>query len=390
MRFPGAWWSLARGGVAAVLISVIVAGPTAASHVPFTPSVVARSAAQMPFLPDVAAYGTNVVTAWQQPAVGSDPGSVWVRQKVGSTWGAPVRLRKLSTMQARTIRLFSTPTKHYAVWSEDVAGGGSRIFLSSATFGGPWTAAVQVSSNGGASRAHYPRIVVSGSVSVVVYGIAPLDQGPFAGVARSRIGTGAWTSLVLPGLAERGVSLAVSSTRVLVAWTPQSGQVLVRRGTIGGGGTSFSWVTGILTIASGTNPIVLLSGTRAVVLYEDVRFIYRRLSSTSGNTWGAPAKILTIQQAVWDAGYAHYMDDGAMSGNRVVVTGNSLKDAPGSFRLTSANFGTSWVAESASLETNDQRQVAYQTVGGVPRLTETWLRVQGQFPPYALRYQQQT
>ena len=384
-----AWSNLARAGVAAVAVTVLATGPVAASHIAFTPSVVLRSASLQPGGPDLAAHGTNVVVAWDQEPAGSDPGSVWVRQKVGSTWGSPVRLLKASAMQARSIRVFSAPTKHYAVWSEDVAGGGSRIFLSSATFGGAWAPAIQVSSNAGVSRAHYPRIVVSGSVSVIAYGIGALDQGPFSGVTRFRIGAGAWTSQGLPGQADR-ISLAVSSTRVLVAWSPQTGQVTVRRGTIGGGGTTFSWITSNLVLATGTEPMVLLSGTRAVLLWQRDGDIYRRISSTSGNTWSTPVKILNVLPSDADFTYARYLDDGAMSGARVAVTGSTMELGGRSFRMTSANFGSSWFVEPASLELGDERQVAYRTVAGVPKLTEAWLRVQGQTYPYALRYQQQT
>ena len=384
-----AWSNLARAGVAAVAVTVLATGPVAAGHIAFTPSTVLRSASLQPGGPDLAAHGTNVVVAWDQEPAGSDPGSVWVRQKVGSTWGSPVRLLKASAMQARSIRVFSATTKHYAVWSEDVAGGGSRIFLSSATFGGAWAPAIQVSSNAGVSRAHYPRIVVSGSVSVIAYGIGALDQGPFSGVTRFRIGAGAWTSQSLPGQADR-ISLAVSSTRVLVAWSPQTGQVTVRRGTIGGGGTTFSWITSNLVLATGTEPMVLLSGTRAVLLWQRDGDIYRRISSTSGNTWSTPVKILNVLPSDADFTYARYLDDGAMSGARVAVTGSTMELGGRSFRMTSANFGSSWFVEPASLELGDERQVAYRTVAGVPKLTEAWLRVQGQTYPYALRYQQQT
>jgi len=386
---------VARAGLVAMVAMVMATGGVAASHIAFNASIEVRAAGFAPASPDLAASGPNVVVAWSQPAAGSDPGSVWVRQSTssGASFGPPVRLFKNSANAAQSLTVFSGATRHVAVWSEQVSGGGSRVFLSSAAFGGAWSAATQVSSNAGATKARNPRIVASGTILVLAYQVGSNDFGPFTGVTRVRIGSGSWVSTTLPGGSPTRVSLAVSPARVLVAWQTNAGTITVRRGAISGSGTAFAWLPGDMTLGTGA-PTIVLAGTHAVLLWESNADIYRRLSADSGSSWGPQSKILDGNPTTdTDAGDPYHLYDAAMNGARVAVTavtGDSPDLGGQGYRVTSGNFGASWTTEVSSLEAGDERQVAYTTVSGTPKLAETWLRVQGFTYPFRLRYQRQS
>lgn len=363
----------------------------------FNPSILLRASSFAAWIPDLAASGVNIVVAWDEMVSGT-PVTVWVRRSTnsGGVFGAPVRLFKNPANAAREIAVFSGPTAHVAVWSEDVAGGGSRVFMSRATFGGAWSAAVQVSTNTGATRAHRPQIALSGTVLVLTYHASPTEfSGPYSAYTRVKVGNGAWgapTSLA-GGLEYGTIRLAVTSSRVLAVWTNGAGQVRARRGAITNAGTAFAWFTGYQNFGTGQNPIVVMSGTRAVVIWEHDSDIYHRRSSNSGTSWGSASRILDGNpNTETDAGNPYGLSDAAMNNADVVVTADAYPDdEPGEgYRVTSSDNGATWTVTLTSLAAADRRQVAFTRVGGVPKLAETWLRVQGQTYPYQLRFHRET
>jgi len=385
---------VARAGVLAVVVMVMATSGVLAA---WNPSIVVRPASFQAWGPDLAASGTNVVVAWGQGPF-SLPVTVWVARSTnsGTSFGTPVRLFKNSANAAQDITVFTGPTAHFAVWSEVVAGGGSRVFMSRATFGGGWSPAVQVSSNTSATQARRPRIVSSGNILILTYQTSNTSYGPFSAYTRVKIGSGPWGSAtLLPGGVQEGtVSVAVSASRVLVVWSNNAGQVRQRQGAITNSGTSFAWFTIYLSLGTGRNPIIVLAGTHAVVLWEDDADIYRRLSANSGTSWGPQSKILNGNPGSdVSAGDPFNLYDAAMNNANVAfttATGDSPELGGDGFRMTSGNFGSSWTKTLVSLEAGDQRQVAYTQVGGIPKLAEAWLRVQGQTYPFELRYHRET
>lgn len=382
-----------RATIVAAGALVIATGPVSGNHISFTASTVVRAAIYQPSSPDVAAFGTNVVFAWGQPM--PNVTQVWTRQRTGNSWGSPVRLAKNLSKVASGISVFSSATRHYAVWSETVAGGGSRIFLASAAFGGSWSPPIQVSTNTGATVAINPNVVLAGGFTFVSY-LTGSSLGPWTAVIKYRLGGSSWLNATLPGQTHWPVSLAASPTRLLVAWANTSEKVYVRRGAIGT--NSVAWLSSI-QVGNGTAPMVVQSGTRAVVLWHSLGDVVRRTSMNSGDTWSSGTLTLLdmIGPPVETEPMPYFLVDAAMSGASVAVTAAeavlSEELGPGggrSYRLTSANFGASWTIEEASLAPGDNRHVAYQVVSGVPKLTEAWIRVQGATYPYALRYHRQT
>lgn len=382
-----------RLGGSALLALLAVVMATSPALGAWNPSIVLRPATFIPWSPDLAASGAHVVAAWSQAG---NPDSVWVRRSTnsGGSFGAPARLAMNNANAAHGIRVFSGAGGHLAVWSELVAGGGSRVFMSRAPFFGAWSAATQVSSNPGTSHAIEARIVQSGNILVVAYQVSTTTAGPFSVHTRVKVGNAGWGGAsVLPGgaLQEGSLSVAASASRVLVVWTNASGQLRQRRGAITNSGTSFAWFAGYLSLGSGGGPLVVLSGTRAVILSRQNADIYRRLSSSSGSSYGPSVKVLDGFEGDpdVDASSPYNLDDAAMNGARVVFTvwsglGGELGGT--GYRVLSSNHGVSWTVEESSEVPGELRQVAFTKVGASFKLAEAWLRVQGQTYPYALRY----
>lgn len=397
MRIGWAPRRAAHAGITAIVVLVLVANDVAAGHIPFNTSIVVRAATFEPGRPDLAAYGTQVVVGWAQQLYA--PIEVWAARSTngGTTFGTAQRLAKNSANPGRDLSVFSGPSEHLAVWSEAVAGGGSRIFLSrTGTWTGPWSAATQVSTNSGTSFAILPTVVASGGVLVVTYLRSSTTFGPYTAYARVKVGNAPWSSAtaLTGGAAERPVSLAVSTTRLLVAWATSNGQMRLRRGLIGNTGTSFSWLAGDIALGTGL-PTVVMAGTRAVLFWsKNDGDVYRRLSSDSGATWGSTLRVLDgTPSSDVDAGLPFRVDDAAMNGARVVMTatsGDSPELGGDGVRASSTNYGATWTTEVASTEAGDARQVAFTKAGSVVKLAEAWLRVQGATYPYALRYHRQT
>ena len=384
-----------RAGVLAIIATLIASSVALAA---WSPAVVVRPATFQPTSPDLAASGPNVVAAWGQPAMGGNPASVWVAQSVnnGTTFGTPVRLFKNSANAAQDIAVFSGLGLHFAVWSEQVSGGGSRVFLSKATFGGGWSPAAQVSTNTGSTKARHPRIVVSGNFFVLAYQVSA-PSGLYSAYTRVYDGNIGWAGpTLLPGgapLAKGGVSVAVSATTVLVAWTDAAGTVKERRGKIFAAGMSFLWYAGFPSLGTGKTPLIVLGGTNAVVLWADNADIFRRRSTNAGAGWGPQLKILDGNPGTnVSPGTPYSLYDAAMRNASVaftVATGPGTPELGQGYRMVSANSGVSWTNTSTSAYAGDSRQLAYTVILGIGKLAEAWIEVDPMAYPWVLKYHRQ-
>jgi hypothetical protein len=308
---------------------------------------------------------------------------VWVRESAdsGSTWLPPVRLAADPASFATSISVTSDGASraHFAVWSEDIAGGGSRIFLSQKTFGvGSWSTPVQVSTNTGSTDAWDPSIAATPAYLFVAYTRVPASGDPYTGFIRIfNRSTATWAPATNLGSGDV-VRLAATSSRVYAVWS--NGVVRVRRGAIGSGAASpsISWSTS--SLGSGQDPIIAVSGSRGVVVYDKGRSVLTRRTTNSGASWLPATKVLDART---NASNRYFPVDAAMSGSKIVATaefdhevGEETGNPPGhTLRITSSNGGASWaISPPVYGRRGDHREVAYTTnpSTGLKTIAELW------------------
>lgn len=368
----------------ALLATLAIAGSTLAGS--WTTPATLASGSHGPTVADLSAAGPNVVAAWTQEDPTTTAGSsVWVRESVnsGTTWKSAVRLAANTSMWADEVAVTSNASsgQHFAVWTESLSDNHIRVYMSKKAFGvGSWSTPVQVSTNTGSTDTWSPDIAVTSAYIFVTYTQTVFVDGdeinPTGHLRIYNLSTGIWTSSSGPAYlwTANTNSLAATSSRVATVWSNSSGVIRLRRGVIGPAPTHvITWSNS--SLGAGEDPMLALSGNFGVIVSYKSGNIYVRRTANGGATWTNAQKVLTGSSP-----YFYRLFDVAMSGKNVVFTGKYSRtyccdgtEVGSSFRMTSADWGTTWTKTQSNPALENNRQVAYTTKpAGGAAVAEIW------------------
>jgi hypothetical protein len=263
---------------------------------------------------------------------------------------------------------------HYATWAES-GPSNQGVFMAEKPFGNPlWGSAAQLPTPGCGS-CYAPSIAATQAYVFVVYmrEVNSIASKAFLQIYDRQLATWRTTPITL-GYAVRA-RVAASGTKVLIAWQDMNDNIKIRRGAFGAGASpTITWSS--TTLATGENPIIVLSGPKAFVAWTRNYDLYAARSSSSGSSWTQLGKLLN------GALHSYYRlyDVGSYYGN-VTITGVENGDESSGnlyhgngFRLQTTSLGSSWTKTISHPTSYDDRQVAYTAApgSGFPVAGEAW------------------
>jgi len=322
---------------------------------------------------DLSAKGVNILAGWKQEPADSAFGELWVRESTdsGGAFAVAERLAVDPTKSARDLSIDSGGGSHWAVWSEKRPTAAfparARIFLGAKLYGGGFWDYVPVSIN--ADIARHPTIAhtagrlfvsyqarVGGAFRVIVQN-ARTDEGVFSGP--TNLGSAPW--------ANGAPHLDATNTRLYVAWS--DGRIRLKRATLGGAPAhDVSWLA-TQDLGEGSSPVVVAGADRVAVFYHRDGGTWVRVSQNGGATFSAAKQLLDGDPKV----FVYVPENAAMSGPRIVLSAFGGGDAFGNQKRVSSNDGgLTWTVQTSNANFLDDRQEAFTSEAGTPKLAEIW------------------